>query len=277
MAGNRYRHNHTRGKYRDKRPSKQEKVFYENCRIDPVLKSSFKKIGKPESKPFTPDPFQLEALEKIKDGDVLVSAPTGAGKTWIAIQAIKRNLKNNLRTWYASPLKALSNSLYQAFSEEFGSNSCGILTGERKENTDAPVIVGTTEILRNQLYDNMHEGTNLNSDLVILDEAHYLSDPDRGVVWEEVLIYLPPRVRLLLLSATLSNAEEVCGWLMKNRKTKTYVVKAEKRPVPLETLFLFPDGFITPLSGKKGLSPKVKKFTASHQARGRGRRQDKPG
>ena len=276
MAGNRYRYTRSKGKYRENRPSKKEKLFYENCRIDPVLSNSFIKIGKPDHSPFKPDLFQLEALERIKDGDVLVSAPTGSGKTWIAIQAIKRNLKGNFRTWYASPLKALSNSLYQEFSDEFGAESCGILTGERKENTDAPVIVGTTEILRNQLYDNMHEGTNLNSDLVILDEAHYLSDPDRGVVWEEVLIYLPPRVRLLLLSATVSNAEEVCGWLMANRKTKAHVVKAKKRPVPLETLFLFPDGFITPLSGKKGLSPKVKKYVSSQPSHGRYRSQDKP-
>ncbi len=259
----------------DKNSSKPA-IQLDNCRIDPVLKASFSQIGKPEPAPFEPDPFQLEALEKIKDSDVLVSAPTGAGKTWIAIQAIERNLKNNLRTWYASPLKALSNSLYQQFTSEFGPDICGILTGERKENTDAPVIVGTTEILRNQLYDNMHEGTSLNSDLVILDEAHYLSDPDRGVVWEEVLIYLPPRVRLLLLSATVSNAEEVCGWLMKNRKTEAVVVKAEERPVPLENLFLFPDGYISPLSGKRGLSPKVKKFVLSNQGKGRGRRMDTP-
>ena len=252
-------------------------MFYENCRIDPVLKDSFRKIGKPEPEPFKPDPFQLEALEKVKDGDVLVSAPTGSGKTWIAIQAIKRNLQENLRTWYASPLKALSNSLYQEFSEEFGPSTCGILTGERKENTEAPVIVGTTEILRNQLYDNMHEGTSLGSDLVILDEAHYLSDPDRGVVWEEVLIYLPPRVRLLLLSATVSNADEVCAWLMQNRKAKAYVVKASERPVPLKNLFLFPDGFITPLSGNSGLSPKVKKFVMAQPSRGRNRREERPG
>ena len=276
MTGKRPRYPRFRGKSNSKRSSVQEASLYEDCRIDPVLRNSFRKIGKPEAGPFRPDPFQLEALEKLKTGDVLVSAPTGAGKTWIAMQAIKENLGKNLRTWYASPLKALSNSLYEEFLTEFGSPMCGILTGERKENTDAPVVVGTTEILRNQLYDNMHQGTNLNSDLVILDEAHYLSDPDRGVVWEEVLIYLPPRVRLLLLSATVSNAEEVCGWLMKNRKTKAHVVRSGERPVPLETLFLFPEGLITPLSGKKGLYPKVKKYVSSQPSQGRYRRQAKP-
>lgn len=174
-----------------------------------------------------------------------------------------------MKTWYASPLKALSNSIYQEFSGEFGQASCGILTGERKENPDAPVIVGTTEILRNQLYDAMHEGANIDTDLVILDEAHYLSDPDRGVVWEEVLIYLPPRVRLLLLSATISNAEEVCSWLEKNRGTRAYVVRSDVRPVPLETLFLFPDGLIAPLAGRKGLTPRVKKFISSRMSHGR--------
>lgn len=278
MKVDRSRYSRSKNRYKQKRSSSmQEKSFNDNCRADPALTNSFKKIGKPEPEPFKPDVFQLEALDKIKDCDVLVSAPTGAGKTWIAAQAIERNLKNNLRTWYASPLKALSNSLYQQFSGEFGSDLCGIVTGERKENTDAPVIIGTTEILRNQLYDNMNEGTSLNCDLVILDEAHYLSDPDRGVVWEEVLIYLPPRVRLLLLSATVSNADEICGWLMKNRKTKAHIVRTSERPVPLKPLFLFPDGFITPLSAKKDLSPKVKKFVSSNRSHGRHRRQDIPG
>jgi ATP-dependent RNA helicase HelY len=191
---------------------------------------------------------------------VVVSAPTGSGKTWIAEQAIARYLSKGMRTWYASPLKALSNAIYEEFSHKFGSPVCGILTGDRKENPGATVVVGTTEILRNQLYDAMHEGVSIQADLVILDEAHYLSDPERGVVWEEVLIYLPSRVRLLLLSATISNAEEIAAWLEKNRGTRCRVVRSHKRPVPLEMLFLFPDGLVSPLGGKKGLVPRVKKF-----------------
>ena len=202
----------------------------------------------------------MDALRRVRDVDVLVSAPTGAGKTWIASQAILDFLDNGKRVWYASPLKALSNSIYNEFRKTFGSASCGILTGDRKENPDAPVIVGTTEILRNQLYDVMHKGTALQVDLIILDEAHYLSDPDRGVVWEEVLIYLPPRVRLLLLSATISNADEICNWLTTVRGTKMEVVCSEGRPVPLEFLFLFPDGLLSPLAGKGGLAPKIRKF-----------------
>jgi len=247
------------------------KTGYADPRIDPGLKSVFRKIGVPEPGLFTPDPYQLEALELIKDSDVLVSAPTGAGKTWIASQTIHTYLTKGLRVWYASPLKALSNSIYQQFCHEFGQHYCGILTGDRKENPDAQVIVGTTEILRNQLYDAMHQGISIRADLVILDEAHYLSDPDRGVVWEEVLIYLPPRVKLLLLSATISNAEEVCAWLKSIRGTANRVVRAEGRPVPLEMLFLFPDGLMVPLGGKKGLNSRIKKYLSSRQGKRRGR------
>lgn len=247
------------------------KTGYADPRIDPGLKPVFRKIGVPEPGSFIPDPFQLEALELIKDCDVLVSAPTGAGKTWIASQTIHTYLTKGLRVWYASPLKALSNSIYQQFCHEFGRHYCGILTGDRKENPDASVIVGTTEILRNQLYDAMHQGTSIRADLVILDEAHYLSDPDRGVVWEEVLIYLPPRVKLLLLSATISNAEEVCAWLKNIRGNANRVVRAEGRPVPLEMLFLFPDGLMASLGGKRGLNSRVKKYLSSHQAKRWGR------
>jgi ATP-dependent RNA helicase HelY len=250
-----------------RRRSPFSRSFCERPRIDPQLRRTFDRIGVPEPTPFRPDPFQLESLEKIEDWDVLVSAPTGSGKTWIATQAISRNLSKGRKSWYASPLKALSNAIYQEFCENFGSELCGILTGDRKENPNAPIVVGTTEILRNQLYDAMHEGVNIQTDLVILDEAHYLSDPERGVVWEEVLIYLPARVRLLLLSATISNAEEIAAWLRKNRKTRTWVVRSEERPVPLEMLFLFPDGLISPLTSRRGLSPKVKKFELSQKER----------
>ena len=139
-----------------KKDSESTRRHYLNWRIDPALKNTFKSIGIPEAAPFRPDPFQMEALEKIQEHDVLVSAPTGSGKTWIASRAIEQYLKQGMKTWYASPLKALSNSIYQEFSGEFGPASCGILTGERKENPYAPVIVGTTEILRNQLYVAMH-------------------------------------------------------------------------------------------------------------------------
>jgi ATP-dependent RNA helicase HelY len=257
MRNPRIRHRLPRGK---RRPPLSRAGICDKPRLDPVLTRVFEKIGTPKPAPITPDPFQLEALENIIDHDVLVSAPTGSGKTWIAEQAISRCLSQGMRTWYASPLKALSNAIYEQFSRQFGTHLCGILTGDRKENPGAPVVVGTTEILRNQLYDAMHQGVSIDTELVILDEAHYLSDPDRGVVWEEVLIYLPSRVRLLLLSATISNAEEIAAWLEENRQTECRIVRSHTRPVPLEMLFFFPDGLISPLAGKRGLVPRVKKF-----------------
>jgi len=229
-------------------------------RIHPRLRTAFRRIGSPPPAPFTPDPFQTEALEKLGSSDVLVSAPTGSGKTWIALEAIKRYLQKGKRVWYASPLKALSNSKYEEFQDEVGSKHLGILTGDRKENPDAPVIVGTTEILRNQLYDAMHHSTDLMVDLVVLDEAHYLSDFDRGVVWEEILIYLPQRIKLLLLSATVENAGELARWLGEIRGTPCSVVRSEKRPVPLVPLFLFPDGEITPLSDRGAIMPAIKEL-----------------
>jgi ATP-dependent RNA helicase HelY len=140
---------------------------------DAGLKKVFAGIGVPAKTPFKPDPFQLEAVSAIQRSDCLVTAPTGAGKTWIAQQAIARIHKKGGRSWYASPLKALSNSKYGEFSEIFGPENVGILTGDRKENPDAPIIVGTTEILRNQLYDAMHEGTTFFTDFVVLDESQF--------------------------------------------------------------------------------------------------------
>jgi superfamily II RNA helicase len=234
-------------------------------RVDRKLRKFFDGIGVPEKTAFIPDDFQLEALEKIKSADVIVSAPTGSGKTWIAAQAIKEMLSNGRRSWYASPLKALSNSKFQEFSEEFGKENVGILTGDRKENTDARIIVGTTEILRNHLYDSMHLGEDFSADLVIMDEAHYLGDIDRGVVWEEVMIYLPARVRLLLLSATIQNDREIAQWLSATRKMPCQVVHHEKRPVPIYPLYLFPNGEFVPLSGFDGISPKIRDFLVHSQ------------
>ena len=229
--------------------------------LHPHLRSLFRQIGTPSPQPFNPDPFQSEALEKLELNDVLVSAPTGAGKTWIAFEAIKRYLSEGKRAWYTSPLKALSNSKYEELKTEIGADKVGILTGDRKEFPDSPIIVGTTEILRNQLYDAMYCGSDINVDLVVLDEAHYLSDPDRGVVWEEILIYIPRRVKLLLLSATLENRVEIADWLIHIRKTPCSVISSGKRPVPLAPLFLLPDKKILPLSDHRGLLPQVRKFT----------------
>ena len=129
-------------------------------------------IGVPRPTPFKPDPFQLEALAALEFEDVLVTAPTGSGKTWIAREEIRRLLASGRRAWYTSPLKALTNSKYQEFCDEFGAEQVGILTGDRKVNSQAPLIVGTTEIYRNLLFDALRGGENVGADLVVLDEAH---------------------------------------------------------------------------------------------------------
>lgn len=222
------------------------------------MRSALERIQVPEPRPFIPDPFQIESLEALDYTDVLVTAPTGAGKTYIALKAIERVHERGGRSWYASPLKALSNAKYGEFAEYFGAENVGILTGDRKENSHAPIIVGTTEILRNQLYDTMHQGQDLAVQLVVLDEAHYLGDQDRGVVWEEVLIYLPARVKLLLLSATIQNAQGICEWLEWMRKTPCRWVTTDQRPVPLYPLFLFPSGELAPLSTRRGMFSKIR-------------------
>lgn len=251
--------NRTR-RYVLKPKQRKEKIGYKRRVLkirpgaDAGLKKIFASIGVPDKKPFKADVFQLKALRAIEHADCLVTVPTGAGKTWIAEQAMARIHRKGGRSWYASPLKALSNTKYGEFSEIFGAENVGILTGDRKENSEAPVIVGTTEILRNQLYDSMHKGTTLLTDLVILDEAHFLGDEDRGVVWEEIMIYLPARIPLLLLSATIGNADIIAKWLSSIRSKKCIVVQETKRPVPLYPLFFHPSGMLFPLIDHK--SPK---------------------
>ena len=237
-----------------RRPKKKPDILKIKHGADPQVKKVLKSIGVPEKKPFTPDSFQLEAVDAINRSDCLVTAPTGSGKTWIAVETIKRVRDKGGRAWYASPLKALSYAKHKEFSIIFGEKNTGILTGDVKENPDAPVIVGTTEILRNQLYDAMHHGKTLPTDLVILDEAHYLGDEERGVVWEEVIIYLPQRIPLLLLSATIGNALQIAKWIEKIRSKKCCVVEEKKRPVPLYPIFFHPSGMLLPL-----VSPAKKK------------------
>lgn len=190
---------------------------------------------------------------------MLVTAPTGSGKTWIAREEIRRLLSNGKRAWYTTPLKALTNSKYQEFIDEFGAQRVGILTGDRKENSDAPLIVGTTEIYRNQLFDSLRTGSEVNSDLVVLDEAHYLADEERGHVWEEAIILTPPRIRMLLLSATIGNAGDFASWLEEVRGVRCGVITGPgKRPVPLRSAVLLPNTQLLALIDESGrINPQI--------------------
>lgn len=236
--------------YRPRRPRKNrphEKPVKLEPGSDKSLEQIFEQIGVPEAQPFKPDDFQIQAVEAIKTTDCLVTAPTGAGKTWIAENAARAIREAGGKTWYATPLKALTNSIHGGFSKIFGKENVGILTGDIKENADADIVIGTTEILRNQLYDAMHTGKNLDCDLIILDEAHFLGDAERGVVWEEIMIYLPVRIPLLLLSATIGNPDQIASWLTAIRGKECLVVESHHRPVPLHPLFLHPSGTLFPL------------------------------
>lgn len=245
-----------RGHEKSDRKSDHHVANERSARVVPQareVKRLLEGIGTPPRRPFQPDPFQVEALAALEYEDVLVTAPTGSGKTWIAREEIRRLLESGRRAWYTSPLKALTNSKYQEFIDEFGAERVGILTGDRKENSDAPLIVGTTEIYRNQLFDSLRGGKEVSADLVVLDEAHYLADEDRGHVWEEAIILTPPRIRLLLLSATIGNAHEFALWLEEVRGVRCGVITGPaKRPVPLRSAVLLPDTRLLPLLNDAG-------------------------
>lgn len=242
-----------------------------SSKVSPETRRLLEGIGSPAPGDFQPDQFQLEALAALEFEDVLVTAPTGSGKTWIAREEIRRLLAAGRRAWYTTPLKALTNSKYQEFSETFGSDHVGILTGDRKEHSDAPLIVGTTEIYRNQLFDALRGFGAVNADLVVLDEAHYLADEDRGHVWEEAIILTPPRIRLLLLSATIGNAGDFAKWISDVRGVRCGVVtRPGARPVPLRAAFLLPDKRLLPLlDERQRLNPQIRSLAQNDEKRSR--------
>ncbi|HET9311604.1 MAG TPA: DEAD/DEAH box helicase [Actinomycetota bacterium] len=186
--------------------------------------------------PFALDEFQMQAAEAVEAGmSVLVAAPTGSGKTVVAEYAIERALARGGKSFYTTPLKALSNQKYGDLAAKHGADTVGLLTGDNTVNSEAPVVVMTTEVLRNMLYERSDTLDGLVS--VVMDEVHYLQDPYRGAVWEEVLIHLPLSVSVVCLSATISNAEEFGEWIGTLRG-ETRVVIEEQRPVPLEHHYL---------------------------------------
>jgi ATP-dependent RNA helicase HelY len=180
---------------------------------------------------FELDPFQREACEALEDGHgVLVCAPTGAGKTVVGEFAVHLALGQGAKCFYTTPIKALSNQKFADLTARYGADKVGLLTGDSSINGDAPVVVMTTEVLRNMLYAGSSALHNLA--FVVMDEIHYLADRFRGAVWEEVILHLPETVKVVGLSATVSNAEEFGEWLIEVRGDTTVVVD-EIRPVPL--------------------------------------------
>ncbi len=180
---------------------------------------------------FELDDFQRTACEALEGGHgVLVAAPTGAGKTVVGEFAVHLALRAGGKCFYTTPIKALSNQKFHDLTDRYGADRVGLLTGDNSINGDADVVVMTTEVLRNMLYAGSPALVGLST--VVMDEVHYLADRFRGAVWEEVIIHLPENVKLVSLSATVSNAEEFGEWLQEVRGDTTVIVE-EHRPVPL--------------------------------------------
>lgn len=188
---------------------------------------------------FALDPFQEQACHALAKGKgVLVAAPTGAGKTIVGEFAIHLAIEKNQKVFYTTPIKALSNQKFAELVARYGPQRVGLLTGDTNTNSDAQIVVMTTEVLRNMIYANSDSLIELG--FVVMDEVHYLADRFRGAVWEEVILHLPKDVKLVSLSATVSNAEEFGSWLEEVRGD-TEIVVSEHRPVPLDQHVLFGD------------------------------------
>ena len=188
---------------------------------------------------FAPDPFQTQAFDALDAGEsVLVAAPTGSGKTVIAEYGLEMAIEAGRRGFYTAPIKALSNQKYHDLCAFYGNDRVGLLTGDNAINVDAPLLVMTTEVLRNMIYARSRALDSLG--VVVLDEVHFLQDEYRGPVWEEVIIHLDPEVRLVALSATVSNADEIADWLSTVRGPTRAVVEG-RRPVELHNMYAYGD------------------------------------
>ncbi|MGH8837337.1 MAG: DEAD/DEAH box helicase [Actinomycetes bacterium] len=216
---------------------------------------------------FTLDPFQVVACQALEAGrGVLVAAPTGSGKTVVGEFAVHLALNRGQKCFYTTPIKALSNQKYTDLIERYGTDRVGLLTGDNTINGEAPVVVMTTEVLRNMLYAGSPTLRGLG--YVVMDEVHYLADRFRGAVWEEVIIHVPESVTLVSLSATVSNAEEFGDWLVTVRGD-TEVIVSEERPVPLwqhllvgkRMYDLFPD------AGGREVNPQLQRAVRAEEVR----------
>ncbi|MBK17139.1 MAG: DEAD/DEAH box helicase [Prochlorococcus sp. SP3034] len=202
---------------------------------------------------FQLDKFQVDAIKAINSGSsIVLTAPTGSGKTLLGEFAIYRALSHKNRVFYTTPLKALSNQKFRDFSSQFGDKNVGLLTGDISINRDSPILVMTTEIFRNMLYGEFAELDDplINLESVILDECHYMNDPQRGTVWEETIIHCPSNTQIIALSATISNSSQLQNWINEVHGP-TSLINSNIRPVPLEFIFCSSKGF-HPLLNKKG-------------------------
>ncbi len=231
--------------------------------------------------PFDLDDFQQQAIAALEAGrSVVVCAPTGSGKTLIGEYAIHRALNRGRRVFYTTPLKALSNQKLRDFRELFGNDNVGLLTGDISVNRDAPILVMTTEIFRNMLYGTPigEVGTSLTGvEAVVLDECHYMNDRQRGTVWEESIIYCPPEIQLVALSATVANSDQLTDWIHQVHGP-TDLIYSDFRPVPLEFHFCNPKGLFPLLDdSEKRINPRLKLKGGRGAAPGkRGPRQESP-
>jgi superfamily II RNA helicase len=212
--------------------------------------------------PFALDEFQEKGLTSLMAGNnVLVTTPTGSGKTVVGELAIYFALMMGLRVAYTTPLKALSNQKFQDFTAKYGGDRVGLLTGDIAINRNAPIVIMTTEVFRNMIYDQDSEKQLSDLFMVCFDEFHFMNDPDRGTVWEESVISCPPSIRILALSATMGNVDEIKGW-MSSIHGPTELVLSDHRPVPLRYLFALKQGlmplFRDPNAGPGGTSGVVK-------------------
>jgi superfamily II RNA helicase len=211
--------------------------------------------------PFALDEFQQQAIAALNAGrSVVVCAPTGSGKTLIGEYAIYRALARDGRVFYTTPLKALSNQKFRDFRAQFGHEMVGLLTGDVSINREAPILVMTTEIFRNMLYGTPigEVGTSLvGVEAVVLDECHYMNDWQRGTVWEESIVYCPPDIQLLALSATVANSQQLADWIAKVHGP-TELIYSDFRPVPLQFYFANPKGIFPLLNDTQTkISPRL--------------------
>ena len=223
---------------------------------------------------FELDDFQVAACRALEKGKgVLVAAPTGAGKTIVGEFAVELAVQSGSKCFYTTPIKALSNQKYSELVARYGEAKVGLLTGDTSINSEADIVIMTTEVLRNMIYANSHTIKRLK--YVVMDEVHYLADKFRGAVWEEILIHLPDSVQVVSLSATVSNAEEFGEWLQTVRG-ETEVIVSEIRPVPLYQHVLFGNRLLDLFDENLKLNPELSKLERDTYRQVRGNWRDKP-